>query len=75
MGRGYRAYVHQDHGSYHIISRVAGGGFLFNGGDKEYFVNLMFKLAKGYFVDIISYTVMSIKKLLGKMQSILKVLI
>ncbi len=59
MGRGYRAYVHQDHGSYHIISRVAGGGFLFNGGDKEYFVNLMFKLAKGYFVDIISYTVMS----------------
>ncbi len=50
MGRGYRPYVHQDHGSYHIISRVAGGGFLFNGGDKEYFVNLMFKLAKGYYI-------------------------
>jgi REP element-mobilizing transposase RayT len=59
MGRGYRPYVHQDHGSYHIISRVAGGGLIFDGSDKEFFVNLMFKLARGYYVDIISYTIMS----------------
>lgn len=59
MGRGYRAFVGYDQGVYHIISKVAGGGLIFGDEDKEYFVNLMTKLSRAYYVNLISYTVMS----------------
>ena len=59
MGRGYRPFVGYDYGVYHIISKVAGGGFIFGDEDKEYFVNLMIKLSRAYYVNLISYTVMS----------------
>jgi REP element-mobilizing transposase RayT len=59
MGRGYRAFVGYDYGVYHIISKVAGSGLIFGDEDKEYFVNLMIKLSRAYYVNLISYTVMS----------------
>ena len=52
-------FLNEEYGAYHIISRVAGGEFILSNKDKEYFVNLMFKLLKGYYVNLVSYTVMS----------------
>ena len=59
MGRGKRAWVHQYQGSVHLISRIGGGDFLLQATEKEYFVKLMFKFAKGFFVDIHAYSIMS----------------
>ena len=59
MGRPSRYFFDGELSSYHIISRIAGGEFKLGDEDKEYFVNLMFQLSRGYYVDIISYTVMS----------------
>ena len=52
-------FLNEEYGAYHIISRVAGGELILSNKDKEYFVNLMFKLLKGYYVNLVSYTVMS----------------
>ncbi len=59
MGRDYRWFIDQEHSSYHIISRVSRGEFLLDDDGKEYFMNLMFKLAKAYYVDITSFAIMS----------------
>ena len=59
MARSKRRWVSQDEGSYHIISRVAGGDILFNGEDKEYFYTLLERLASGFFVEIHAFAVMS----------------
>ena len=59
MGRIRRYFVGEEFSSYHIISRVAGGDLILSDKDKEYFINLMFKLLKGYYVKLVSYTVMS----------------
>ncbi len=59
MGRAKRRWVNQYHGSNHLISRITGGSFLLKDAEKEYFVKLMFRFAKGFFIDIHSYTVMS----------------
>ncbi len=59
MGRDYRWFIDRKHISYHIISRVSRGEFLLDDEGKEYFMNLMFKLAKAYYVDITSFAIMS----------------
>jgi REP element-mobilizing transposase RayT len=59
MARSKRRWVSQDEGSYHIISRVAGGELLFNGEDKEYFYTFFERLASGFFVEIHAFAVMS----------------
>lgn len=59
MGRSKRPWVHQNFGSNHLISRIVGGDFLLGAKEKEYFVKLMFKLAKGFYIGIHSYTIMS----------------
>ncbi len=59
MGRAKRRWVNQYHGSNHLISRITGGDFLLKDTEKEYFVKLMFKFARGFFIDIHSYTIMS----------------
>ena len=59
MARSRRRWVSQDEGSYHIISRVAGGEFLFNEEDKEYFYTLLERLVGGFFVEIHAFAVMS----------------
>jgi len=57
LGRFNRWFT--DSSSYHIISRTSRGEFLLDNEGKEYFMNLMFKLSKAYYVDIISFAIMS----------------
>ena len=59
MARAKRRWVSQDIGSFHIISRVAGGELLFNEGDKECFLNLLERFANGFFVEIHAFCIMS----------------
>ena len=59
MGRPRRAWISQHIGSYHIISRVAGGALMFNNNDKEYFLKLLERMAKGFFVQIHAFAIMS----------------
>jgi REP element-mobilizing transposase RayT len=59
MARAKRRWVSQDIGSFHIISRVAGGELLFNEGDKECFLRLLERFAVGFFVEIHAFCIMS----------------
>jgi REP element-mobilizing transposase RayT len=59
MARPKRGWISQEAGSYHIISRVAGGGLLFNDIDKEYFLKLLERFASGFFVRVHAFCVMS----------------
>jgi REP element-mobilizing transposase RayT len=59
MARPKRCLVSQEVGSYHIISRVAGGELLFNDRDKEYFLKLVQRFANGFFVQIHAFCIMS----------------
>ena len=59
MARAKRRWVSQEIGSYHIISRVAGGELLFNEGDKERFLRLLECFAIGFFVEIHAFCIMS----------------
>jgi len=59
MARAKRYWVSQDIGSFHIISRVAGGELLFNEGDKELFLKLLERFAVGFFVEIHAFCIMS----------------
>jgi len=59
MGRPKRTWVSQEVGSYHIISRVAGGEFLFNDKDKEFFLELLERFSQCFFVQIHAFAVMS----------------
>ena len=59
MARSKRQWVSQEIGSYHIVSRVAGGELLFNEEDKEFFFKLLKRHAAGFFVEIHAFAVMS----------------
>ena len=59
MSRRARGFSDYSISSYHIISKVTGGSFKLGDEDKEYFTNLIFKLARAYYVDISSFVVMS----------------
>ncbi len=59
MGRPFRWFGDTEHSSYHVISRTSRGEFLLDGESKEYFMSLMFKLSKAFFVDITSFAIMS----------------
>lgn len=59
MGRAYRYFSDRAFSSYHIISRTSRGEFLIDDEGKEYFMRLMFKLSKAFYVDITSFVIMS----------------
>ena len=59
MARPKRHWISQESGSYHIISRVAGGELLFNQVDKEYFLKLLERFASVFFIRIHAFCVMS----------------
>ena len=59
MARPKRRWISQESGSYHIISRVAGGELLFNQSDKEYFLKLLERFVSGFFIRIHAFCVMS----------------
>jgi REP element-mobilizing transposase RayT len=59
MARLNRQLVSAEFGGYHIISRVAGGDFLFKAEDKDYFLNLLRRFVAGYFVQLHSFAIMS----------------
>ncbi len=59
MARPKRQIISQEVGSYHILSRVAGGYLLFNDYDKAQFLKLLQRLASGFFVQIHAFCIMS----------------
>ncbi len=62
MGRAKRQWVSQLVGSFHIISRVAGGtgsDFILQEQEKEYFLELLERFASGFFVQVHAFTIMS----------------
>lgn len=59
MGRPKRALVSQDAGSYHIVSRIAGGDFLLKDEDKDYFLKHLERFAQGFFVQIHAFNCMT----------------
>ena len=58
MPRMARSWVAEDVGAYHIISRVSDSSIHFNQGEKEYFLKLMEIFARGFYVDIHSFSIM-----------------
>ncbi len=58
MGRPKRCWVSQECGSYHIISRTAGGEILFHDQEKEHFLNLFERLAAGFFVQVHTFAIL-----------------
>ncbi len=58
MPRASRHRTHQKYGCYHIISRVAGGNTWFSDEEKEYFLKLLERFSKCFFVDIHSFCIM-----------------
>ncbi|MCP5052760.1 MAG: hypothetical protein GY940_36670, partial [bacterium] len=58
MGRRRRQWVSQKVGSFHIISRTTGADILFFDQEKEYFMNLLERLAAGFFVQIHAFAVL-----------------
>jgi len=58
MGRTKRAWVSQSAGSFHIISRVAGGDIILHDQEKEYFMKLLERFASGFFVQIHAFCIM-----------------
>jgi REP element-mobilizing transposase RayT len=59
MARSKRRWVSQEVGSFHIISRVAGGELLLNEQDKEFFLETLERFAAGFFVQIHAFSIMS----------------
>src|SRR3989338_9071242 len=58
MPRGPRAWVHEDVGGYHVISRVADREAWFTDAEKEHFLGLLERFARGFFVDVHAFCVM-----------------
>jgi len=58
MARTRRQWISQQAGSFHIISRTAGGDVRFSDEEKEYFLNLLERFASGFFVEIHTFCVM-----------------
>jgi REP element-mobilizing transposase RayT len=50
--------VSQESGSYHIISRTVGAEILFHDQEKEYFLNLLERLAAGFFVQVHTFAIL-----------------
>jgi REP element-mobilizing transposase RayT len=62
MGRSKRQWVSQQVGSFHIISRAAGGtgsDFILQDQEKEYFLKLLERFASGFFVKVHTFAIMS----------------
>ncbi|MHC5021417.1 MAG: transposase [Planctomycetota bacterium] len=59
MGRRRRARVHQDFGSYHIVSRLVPEAEWWADDEKEAFLRLLERLARGFFVEIHAFCIMS----------------
>jgi len=59
MPRPKRRWISQESGSYHIISRVAGGELLFDQMDKEYLLKLLERFASGFFIQVHAFCFMS----------------
>ena len=58
MPRSNRRWVSQQEGSFHIISRIAGGDILLHRQEKEYFLKLLERFAAGFFVRIHGFCIM-----------------
>jgi len=58
MPRSKRSWISQACGSFHITSKLAGNSTRFSYDEKEYFLRLMEKLAKGFFVKIHTFCIM-----------------
>lgn len=58
MPRSKRRWISQQAGSFHIISRIAGGDILLHHREKEYFLRLLERFAAGFFVRIHSFCIM-----------------
>ena len=59
MPRSSRSWTSELSGSFHVISRIAGRELLLGDKEKEYFLLLMEKFARGFFVDIHAFCIMS----------------
>lgn len=58
MARLPRSWTSEISGSFHIISRVAGGARIFGNKEKEYFFLLLEKLSKGFFVEVHAFCIL-----------------
>lgn len=59
MGRIARARIHQDYGSYHIVSRLTPELEWWSDDEKEAHLRLLERLARGFFVQIHAFCIMS----------------
>jgi REP element-mobilizing transposase RayT len=58
MPRSRRRWISGEAGSFHIISRIAGGDILLHRQEKEYFLKLLERLAAGFFVQVHAFCIM-----------------
>ncbi|MCK4766233.1 MAG: hypothetical protein KAW12_28825, partial [Candidatus Aminicenantes bacterium] len=58
MPRPRRAWVSQEVGSFHLISRIVGAEIILHEEEKEYFLKLLERLASGFFVAIHAFCIM-----------------
>lgn len=54
-----RRWIHQSRGSFHVISRTADRQAWFTDAEKEHFVRLLERFARGFFVQVHAFCVMS----------------
>jgi len=59
MGRRRRERIGQDYGSYHVVSRFVPEAEWLSDGEKEAVLQLLERLARGYFVQIHAFCLMS----------------
>ncbi|MHC5019274.1 MAG: transposase [Planctomycetota bacterium] len=59
MGRPKRIHLNQDYASYHIVSRMVATAQWLSDGEKEEFLRLLERLARGFFVQIHAFCIMS----------------
>jgi hypothetical protein len=52
MPRSSRRWIAQEYGSYHLISRVAGGELIFGDDEKRYLVDLIERMSRGFYVKL-----------------------
>jgi REP element-mobilizing transposase RayT len=57
MARSNRRWISQERGSFHIISRIAGGELLLKREEKDYFLELLKRFASGFFVQIHAFCI------------------
>ncbi|MCK4764222.1 MAG: hypothetical protein KAW12_18630 [Candidatus Aminicenantes bacterium] len=58
MPRPRRAWVSQEVGSFHLISRIVGAEIILHDEEKEYFLKLMERFSSGFFVAIHAFCIM-----------------